>query len=96
MWLICFQPLGTREFVPQILCCSEQEAKEWVRNAPVSVVGSYVYMFVPTASPLGYFKRQEPYQFPSYQPAYPMWVDPPRRQWQLEVGDWPPPPAITC
>jgi hypothetical protein len=25
-----------------------------------------------------------------------MWVDQPRKQWQLEIGDWPPPPAITC
>lgn len=96
MWLICFQPLGTREFVPQILCYSEQEAKEFVINASMSVVGSYIYMFVPTASPVGYFKRQEPYSFPSYQPTYPMWIDQSNKPEQSEIGDYLPPPAITC
>lgn len=98
MWLICFQPLGTEQFVPQILCSSEQEAKEWVKNAPISIVGNYVYMFVPLARPMGYFKKQEPYQLPAQYPAVPYWVEerrPPAR-WQYEVGDWPFPPPITC
>lgn len=89
MWLICFQPLGTNEFVPQIICYSEQEAKQWVKNAPISVVGNYVYMYVPTSRPMNYFKREEPYQFPAYQPAIPYYVDTPRRNWQNEIGDWP-------
>lgn len=100
MWLICFQPIGTDRFVPQILCNSEQEAKEWVKNAPFSVVGSYVYMFVPLNRPTGYFQRQEPYQCPGYDynQYYPYWfTTPERRPWQIEIGDWPDStPKITC
>lgn len=90
MWLICFQPVGSDRLVPQLLCNSEQEAKDWVKNAPFSVVGSYIYMFVPLNRPIGYFKREEPYQFPAYQTPVPYYADEqPRRQWQLEIGDWP-------
>ena len=80
MWLICFIPLGTNNFAPQMLCNTEQEAREWVKNAPFSVVGSYVYMFVPLSRPTGYFQRQE--QLPA------------RRQWQIEIGDWPGQPPL--
>ncbi len=72
MWLIMFQPIGTNQFVPQLLCSSEQEAKKWVQNAPFSVVGSYIYMFVPLARPTGYFIRQEPM----------------RSDWQNAIGTW--------
>lgn len=103
MWLICFQPIGSDRLVPQLLCNSEQEAKDWVKNAPFSVVGSYIYMFVPLNTPVGYFKRQEPYQFPAYQEVYPYYLDdnstavPQRRPWQIAIGDWPgQPPQTNC
>lgn len=98
MWVICFQPAGTDKFVPQLICNSEQEAKQIVNRMPFSVVGTYNYMFVPMASPNGYFQRNEtPYQFPGYQSPIPYYTDPnERRPWQIEVGDWPFPPQITC
>lgn len=97
MWLICFQPIGTDKLVPQILCNTEQEAKNWVKKAPFSVVGSYIYMFVPLATPVGYFKREEPYQLPGYNPPVPYYVsDRPPARWQYEIGDWPSLPQIQC
>lgn len=98
MWLICFQPIGSDKLVPQILCNTEQEAKNWVKNAPFSVVGSYIYMFVPLATPVGYFKKEEPYQLPGYNPVVPYYVEERRSpaKWQYEVGDWPFPPSIQC
>lgn len=76
MWLICFKPAGTSEMVPQLIFPTEQEAKIWLQSAPFSVVGTYIYMFVPLAKPNGYFQRQEqPYYFPSDKPIYPMWAD---------------------
>jgi len=99
MWLIMFTPANTNTFVPQILCRSEQEAKDWIRKAPFSVVGSYSYMYVPMASMGNYWTRQEPWQFPGYDwpNPYPYYVQPERRQWQYEVGDWPDStPKITC
>ena len=98
MWLICFQPIGSDKLVPQIICNTEQEAKDWVKKAPFSVVGSYIYMFVALATPVGYFKREEPYQLPSYNPVVPYYVEErrPPAQWQYEVGDWPFPPQIRC
>ena len=77
MWVICFKPNGTDKLVPQILCSTEQEARNWVQNAPFSVVGSYIYMFVPTANPIGYFQRKEVYT--DYKP----------KKWQCQVGDFP-------
>ena len=102
MWLICFKPVGTNNLVPQILCNTEEEARNWVKNAPYSVVGTYTFMFVPVATPSGYFERKEPYQCPGY--YYNQWLpyyteDPSstggvRRQWQLEIGDWPGQPPL--
>ena len=97
MWVICFQPNGTDKLVPQILCFTEQEAKDWVKKAPFSVVGTYVYMFVPTANPMGVFKREENYQFPAHQYSYPEYCPPQPKQWQYEVGDFPNAlPQIMC
>lgn len=100
MWLICFKPIGTENLVPQILCNSEEDAKNWVKNAPYSVVGTYIYMFVPVSKPSGYWERQEPYQCPDWQypyPLYPYVVQPARKQWQIEIGDWPGSyPQINC
>ena len=79
MWLICFKPLGTNNFVPQILCCNEQQAKDWMKNAPFSVVGSYTYMFVPLATPVGYWQREDNFPVPITQE----W-----RPWQIETGGW--------
>lgn len=78
MWVICFQPIGTNQYVPQIICQTEQEARNWVQRAPFSAVGCYIYMFVPLANPTGYFKREE--EYPCFSTE--------RRQWQIEVGDW--------
>ena len=100
MWLICFKPNGSNSYTPQIICSNEQEAKHMVQNMPYSVVGSYFYMFVPMASPVGVFKREEPYQLPAYQPALPYYVEDDkstagrRRQWQIEIGDWPGQPPL--
>ena len=100
MWLIMFQPMGSTQFVPQGLCYSEQEAKNWVQNAPFSAVGSYSYMYVPVMQIGNYWKRQEPYILPDYQFPYPpvhYYTTPERKQWQIEVGDWPDShPRITC
>ena len=98
MWVICFQPNGSDKLTPQLICTTEEEAKRCVQRMPYSVVGTYLYMFVPMASPAGIFKRnEEPYQFPAYQPAPPYYVDrQERRPWQIEVGDWPFPPEIRC
>ena len=99
MWLICFQPHGSERMTPQLICSSEQEAKQMVQQMPFSVVGTYFYMFVPLASPNGVFKRNEQYEFPPYQQPYPYYVeDKPHKQWQLEIGDWPfsqPPMCLT-
>lgn len=94
MWIICFQPAGTDKYTPQLICASEEEAKQTIKRMPYSVVGNYFYMFVPMANPYGVFKREEPYQLPTYQQVIPYYVDDGttggrRRQWQLDIGDWP-------
>lgn len=98
MWIICFQPAGTDKYTPQLICFSEEEAKQTVKRMPYSVVGNYFYMFVPMANPYGVFKKEEPYQFPAYQPALPYYVErQERRPWQIEIGDWPgQSPVINC
>lgn len=91
MYLICFQPFGQGQFVPQGLCYSEQQAKEWLKNVPTSVFGTYIYMFVPLLEQGNYWQRREYWQFPGYvpQPAYPY-------ELPAQISDFPPGPIITC
>lgn len=99
MWLICFQPNGSSTFVPQVLCYTEEQAKEWLQNMPFSAVGSYSYMYVPIGTMGNYWHKQEPKYAPNWQWPTPVvpYYEPPRRQWQIEVGDWPGSyPVITC
>lgn len=98
MWLIMFRPSGTNQFVPQLICYSEEEASEWVKNAPMSVVGTYSYMYVPVSKVGNYWTRREPYQLPGYTwPVTVPYYAPERRPWQYEIGDWPDStPKITC
>ncbi len=99
MWLIMFRPNGTNQFVPQMLCYSEEEASEWVKNAPFSVVGTYSYVYVPVSKVGNYWTRREPYQLPGYTwpVTVPYYTTPEWRPWQYEIGDWPDStPKITC
>ena len=79
MWLIMFAPVGSSAFVPQLLCRDEQEARNWIKNAPISVVGSYAYMYVPIATIGNLWVRQE-----SWQEQY---SSQPYQQWQHRIDN---------
>ena len=70
MWLIMFTPIGSYNFIPQVLLRSEQEARNWITNVPFSVAGSYSYIYVPIASMGNYWRREEPWQFQNYPNGY--------------------------
>ena len=98
MYLICFMPEDGTNFVPQGLCYTEQQARYWVQNAPHSVLGTYVFMYVPVLEQGNFWQRREPWQLPGYvSPQVPYQVPGPSYVPEyLHIGDYPPGPSITC
>ena len=70
MWLILFNPCGSYTSIPQLLFYTEQEAVDWLNHAPLSVCGTYSYIYVPVNStPFVWYKRESwqslPYENPN-------------------------------
>lgn len=51
MWLVMFQSFQG-QLVPQTLCRSEMEARDFIENLPWNAYGTYSYCFVPVTQPL--------------------------------------------
>lgn len=51
MWLVMFQPYHG-QLVPQALCRSEAEARDFIEGMPWNAYGGYSYCFVPVTAPL--------------------------------------------
>ena len=51
MWLVMFQPYHG-QLVPQALCRSEAEARDFIEGMPWNAYGVYSYCLVPVTAPL--------------------------------------------
>lgn len=51
MWLVMFQSCQG-QLVPQTLCRSEMEARDFIERLPWNAYGIYSYCFVPVTQPL--------------------------------------------
>lgn len=49
MWLVMFQP-HSGQLVPQTLCRTEAEARNFIEMVPWNAYGYYSYCFVPVTS----------------------------------------------